>query len=84
MNRKKLIKKILKIIWFLIGGILLLIAVVSYIRMKTFTGSGLGSIGIAIGLVIFFTISLGIFLIYLLINGIIFLIKFIRRKKKRK
>ncbi len=52
--------------------------------MKTFTGNGLGSIGAVIGLAVFFMFSLGLFLLYLIINGIIFLIKFIRKKRKKK
>jgi len=78
---KKVIKKILKIVWIVIGILIALITGLLYIRMYSASGFGV------IGLVLLFATGIyalliytGITLLFLLIKWII---KRIRKRKKR-
>ncbi len=61
---KKIIFRILKIIWIILGGFLTIIFLLAFIKMKTFSGSGMSGIGGAIGIALLFMIALGMFVIY--------------------
>ncbi len=71
-------KKILKIIWFIIGGIIFLPTLILYIKLQS--AQGLGVIGAAL----LFAVGLGILFIYLIITFLFVIIKRIRKTRRLK
>jgi hypothetical protein len=84
MNTKKIMYRILKIVWFILGGFILFFTGVFFIAMQTFSGSGVGAVGSAIGLALIFALFLGILIAYILITLLFLLIKWIVKKWKKK
>ncbi|MDD5012314.1 MAG: hypothetical protein PHQ66_01555 [Candidatus Nanoarchaeia archaeon] len=82
---KKIIKKIFKIIWIILGGFLTIIFLLAFIKMKTFSGSGMSGIGGAIGVALLFMITGGMFIIYIGTTILFLFIRWlIKRLKKKK
>lgn len=83
---KKILYRILKIIWIIIGALLFIITISMWIKVSTFNGSGLSGIGAAIGLALLLAASIyalaiygGITILFLFIKWII---KKIRKRRK--
>ncbi len=81
---KRIIRKILKIIWIIIGIFLTIFLIVTYIKAKTFNGSGLSAIGGAIGVSILFAVTLVAFFIYIAVTLLVLLIRWIIKKRQKK
>ncbi|OGJ12466.1 hypothetical protein A3K82_02925 [Candidatus Pacearchaeota archaeon RBG_19FT_COMBO_34_9] len=81
---KKIRHKIFRIIWIILGIMLAIIAFSAWIKMSSFQGSGLSSVGKAIGLAIFFMVALGIFVIYFVATVLFLLIRWVIKKIKKK
>jgi len=77
---KKILYRILKIVWALIGILILVVTSLIYIKMNSGTGLGI------IAWVILFTVGVYIFFIYIGLTFLFLLIKWIIKKfrKKRK
>ncbi len=75
---KKILYKILKIIWFIIGGFILLWTIFFFIKMYT-----IDTLGVLAGVILF---AAGIYMlaIYLIITFLFLLIKWIVKKCKKK
>ena len=78
MALKKAIKKILKIIWFSLGGFILLMTILIYIKMHSI--NTLGVIEVAI----LFAALLYILFIFIIITFLYYIIKWMIRKWTKK
>ncbi len=81
---KQKIKKILKIIWIIMGIFLTIILISAYIKTKTFRGSGFSGIGGAIGVAILFAIALGVFSTYIVATLLFLLIRWLIKKFRKR
>jgi len=75
---KKILYKILKIIWFIIGGFILFWTIFFFIKMQT-----INTLGVLAGAILF---AAGLYMlgIYLIITFLFILIKWIVKKWKKK
>ncbi len=85
---KKILCRILKIIWIAIGISISFVAISLWIKLSSLNGSGMSGIGAAIGLALLVAASIYFLLIYigitLLFLFIKWLIKKIRKRKNNK
>jgi hypothetical protein len=81
---KKIICKILKIIWIIVGVFLFLGGILIFHKMSTFNGSGVSGVGTAIGLGILWIISISVFAFYIGITILFLFIKWLVKKFRKK
>ncbi len=81
---KKILYKVLKIIWIIFGIFLALLLLLSFIKTQTYSGSGISGIGGAIGVALFFAIAVIALSIYGGLTLIFLIIKFVYKKWKKK
>jgi membrane protein implicated in regulation of membrane protease activity len=82
---KKILYKISKIIWVIIGILLLITTIFMWVKMSTFSGSGFEGIAGTIALALLFATALGMFLGYLSITALFFFVRWLIKKlNKRK
>ncbi len=82
---KKILYRILKIIWIAIGISVSFITISLWIKLSSFQGSGMSGLGAAIGLTLLVAVATYFFFIYFGITLLFLIIKWIvKRVKKRK
>lgn len=81
---KKVLKKIFKIVWILLGCFFALLFIIAIIHAKTLTGSGFSAIGAGIAAGVFIAMTLGLLVIYGIATGLFFLIRWIVRKTRQR
>ncbi len=81
---KKILSRIFKIIWIILGCFLALMFVVALIRAKTFSGSGFSAIGAGIAAGVFIAVTFGVLAVYAVATGLFIIVRLIIKKVRGK